>query len=202
MSIATFAMSILFALVVVLTSNLGAHADDDAVKVQYKQHLKRTVIIVNARPDLVWSSIAEARTDDPEIHYGKILTQDGANCTAEQKFDVPMIGAATCTFAITNMAPNRVDYKMTSSDVFTDLLGSWQLTPVAGGKTKLELSCYAGIKRSAPRFIVDSVVTQLIKKRISYVRTRAEKKEDFVARKEAAASHLSARADKAIGHVD
>lgn len=202
-AIATLMTSMLFSMLFVATSNSFAQAHEETpVKASQQVHLKRTTLVINARPDAVWSSIAEARTQDPELQYGKVLTQTGLHCTTEQKFDVPMLGSATCTFAMTNSPPHRIDYQMTSSDVFTDLLGSWKLTPVAGGRTKLELSCYAGVKRAAPRFMIDSIVAQLIKKRIGFVRTLAEAKEVALAASEHSPARLSASSNKAAGHMD
>jgi len=134
--------------------------------------------IVKARSELVLSSIHEARTEYPGLKSGKVLSEDKQGSLIQQKFTVPFLGEATSTFRCTDVAPNRMDYKLVHSNIFTVMDGSWMLSPgLREHSTRVDLSCYVAAKNALPKLILKLMLGRKLGKQLDFVRTTAETKE-------------------------
>jgi len=135
-------------------------------------------ITIKARSDLVWLSIHEARTEDPELLSCKVIKEDGRCSTVKETFAIPVVGEATCIISLIDSPPNRIDYKLMESDTFKAFDGRWTLVPSSDGQsTRLELSCNTDLKIGVPQFLLRMVAARKIGKRLDFVKTLAEKKE-------------------------
>ena len=83
----------------------------------------RSSVWIKAKPSLVWVAIHEQRTGYPELEYAKVLAQDDITTILEQRFNVALLGKATCTIVDTDRPPNRIDYKLIKSDLFSVMDG-------------------------------------------------------------------------------
>jgi len=133
---------------------------------------------IKARPEFVWSSIHEARTKYPGLESAKVISEDERGSVFEQKFVVPFLGEATSRFALSDLPPNRVDYKLLNSDLFTIMDGSWILAPEQDGhSTRVEVSCHVTAKRILPKLLLKVMLERKLTKQLDFVKTTAEKKE-------------------------
>jgi len=134
-------------------------------------------ILIQASPDIVWTSVHEERKHDPDLAYSKVLNQENNRATLEQKFAfLPVIGTAVCVMANEEKPGERIDYWLLKSDRFKAMEGSWVLTPHDGGKaTVLELSTYIDMGYPVPRAFMDTITSRKLERRLNNVRVVAEK---------------------------
>lgn len=99
-------------------------------------------MVLNAPLPLVWNAIRTARLGDPE--HRRLISTNGSDYVMEETFSkIPIIGCATCRYSEHEIAGNKVEYQMISSDKFVAFEGEWALTPVNAGKqTALTLSSF------------------------------------------------------------
>src|SRR5216684_2392655 len=98
---------VLFSLVL----SSGAQAHDRSTQLEQPDPGNPVVVstVIKAPPDLVWSGIHETRMHDPEITYGRVVSQAGNQTIFEERFEAPLLGDTTNVFACTETT-NRLDY--------------------------------------------------------------------------------------------
>lgn len=166
-------------LVLVLFLSTGVTQVSNASQVARIPHVAiMASVTVKARPQVVWLSIHEARTSDPQLIRCKLLAEDGRNSTIKETFVVPLLGDATCTLSLVDLPPNKMSYTLIESDTFKTFNGSWTLAASADGKsTNLNLSCDAEVKKVVPQFLLKVITTGKMRKRLNFVKLLAERKE-------------------------
>jgi hypothetical protein len=136
----------------------------------------RSSVLIRAKPNLVWLCIHEQRTGYSELEYAKVLAHDDITTILEQRFNVALLGKATCTIVDTDRPPNRIDYKLLKSDMFSVMDGSWIMTPAPDNQsTRLELYCHAGVLKQVPRIFLKIGTALSIKRHLEAVKRLAEK---------------------------
>jgi hypothetical protein len=133
-------------------------------------------IVIDAPPSVVWDAVHEERMHDPDLAYAKILDRRGNSYTLEEKFlAVPIIGSVTAVLQQHEVPMRSIDYSLVKSDKFKRMEGSWNLTPVSGGKTLLKLSSLldVGVPFSGP--FIRSATKRKIDRRLSNVKRVAER---------------------------
>lgn len=133
-------------------------------------------ILIKANPHVVWDTVHEERSRDPDLAYSKVLSAGKDQATLEQKFSlIPVIGTAVCVMKDTEVPYERIDYSMVSSDRFKAMEGSWVLSPGEDANTTyLELSSYCDIGLPIPRPMIESVTAKKIQRRLGNVKQMAE----------------------------
>lgn len=134
-------------------------------------------VTIKAPPSTVWYSVHEERKKDPDLAYSKVIEQCENEATIEQKFVlIPMLGSAVCLMKQSEVPLKRIDYYLLKSDHFKAMEGSWILTPSADGKsTVLELNSHIDLGMPVPRWFLNSTLSRKIDRRLSHVKTMAEK---------------------------
>jgi len=142
-------------------------------------------ILIHAPPEVVWETVHEERSKDPDLAYSKVLHQENNELTLEQKFVLlPVIGTATCVMSNAEEPLHRIDYRLLESDHFRAMEGSWVLTPQESGKdTLLELSSYLELGFPVPRPILDTLTARKLERRITNVKLMAERTQSRIAHK-------------------
>lgn len=140
-------------------------------------------ILIHARPETVWDTVHEERHKDPDIAYAKVLSQESNKIILEEKFALlPVIGTAKCIMKDTEVLNERIDYELVESDHFKAMEGSWVLTACDGGRsTILELSTYLDLGFPIPRMVLDGITAQKLQRRVTNIKSLAEKAEAKVA---------------------
>lgn len=133
-------------------------------------------IEIKAPARIVWDAVHKERAEDPDPTYSKVVEKQGDKIMLEQKFKgMPVIGEAVCLMEQTETVNQRIDYKMVSSDKFKDLRGSWILTDLSNGRTKLELHSVLNTGLPFSEHIINHVLKGRIAKRLERVKASAER---------------------------
>lgn len=133
-------------------------------------------IEIQAPARIVWDAVHKERAEDPDLSYSKVVENRGEKVMLEQKFKgMPIIGEAVCLMEQTETLNQRIDYKMVRSDKFKALSGSWILTELPDGSTRLEL--YSVLNTGLPfsEHIINHVLKGRIGKRLERVKASAER---------------------------
>jgi len=141
-------------------------------------------ILVHAPPKVVWDMVHEERHHNPDLEYSRIVEQRSpVEAVLEEKFiQLPLIGTATCLIHMTEVPLQRIDYKMTRSDRFKAMDGSWVLTPAENGtSTILELSSHLEMGLAIPHMFLDGVASKKLEKRVMHVRDLSEQQSRLAA---------------------
>lgn len=140
-------------------------------------------ILINATPKVVWQAVHEERNQDPELAYSHVLSCGGHMQMLEQKFiDIPLLGSATAVTRQNEEPYRRIDYSLISSDKFKQLDGSWELTPVSGGRaTILRLSSHLDIGVPFSGLFIRNATQRKINSRIANVKRLAEQEQSRLA---------------------
>lgn len=92
-------------------------------------------ILVDAKPDAVWSAIRQYRRSSPNR---TLLKEDKQQALIEERFaHLPIIGDAKAVIREMELPPHQIDYSLVKSDKLTAFEGSWFIVPSADGKTTL-----------------------------------------------------------------
>lgn len=136
----------------------------------------RGQIEIKAPARIVWEAVHKERAEDPDLTYSKVVEKQGDTIMLEQKFNgMPIIGEAVCLLEQTETVNKRIDYKMVRSDKFKALRGSWILTELPDGITKLELHSVLNTGLPFSEHIINHVLKGRINKRLERVKASAEK---------------------------
>lgn len=136
----------------------------------------RGQIEIKAPARIVWEAVHKERAEDPDLTYSKVVEKQGDKIMLEQKFNgMPIIGEAVCLLEQTETVNKRIDYKMVRSDKFKALRGSWILTDLPDGITKLELHSVLNTGLPFSEHIINHVLKGRINKRLERVKASAEK---------------------------
>ena len=139
-------------------------------------------IEIKASPEVVWQSVHDERASDPVLAYSKVLEKGENECRLEQKFSfLPVIGTAVCEMRNWEVPLKRIDYKMIKSDRFKAMEGSWVLTPLENGMTRLDLSTSLDMGLPVPKAMVNSIAAKRIGVRLKHVKEMAEKRQNKIA---------------------
>ena len=139
-------------------------------------HWVKAQILIKAPQHIVWQTVHEERSHDPDIAYSRVIEQGQNHCLLEQKFVfLPIFGSAVCLMKNTEVPLKRIDYSMVSSDHFKAMDGSWVLTATPdGNSTYLELSTHSDIGIPVPRQIMEGFTAKRLQKRLANVKHMAE----------------------------
>jgi hypothetical protein len=133
-------------------------------------------IVIDAPPSVVWDAVHEERMHDPELAYAKILERRGNSYTLEEKFlAIPIIGSVTAVLEQHEVPMRSINYSLLKSDKFKRMEGSWNLTPVAGGKTLLKLSSLLDVGVPFSGLFIRNATQRKIDRRLSNVKRVAER---------------------------
>lgn len=136
----------------------------------------RGQIEIKAPARIVWEAVHKERAEDPDLSYSKVVEKQGDKIMLEQKFNgMPIIGEAVCLLEQTETINKRIDYKLVRSDKFKALRGSWILTELPDGITKLELHSVLNTGLPFSEHIVNHVLKGRICKRLERVKASAER---------------------------
>ncbi len=136
----------------------------------------RGQIEIKAPARIVWEAVHRERASDPDLCYSKVVEKKGDKIMLEQKFNgMPIIGEAVCLLEQTELVNQRIDYKLVHSDKFKALSGSWVLTELPDGITKLELHSVLNTGLPFSETIINCVLKGRINKRLERVKVSAEK---------------------------
>lgn len=139
-------------------------------------------VVIKASPEIVWQSVHDERASDPDLAYSKVLEKGENESRLEQKFTfLPVIGTAVCEMRNWEVPLQRIDYKMIKSDRFKSMEGSWVLTPMDNGQTKLELSTNLDMGLPVPRAMVNGIASKRITVRLKHVKDMAESRQNKLA---------------------
>lgn len=160
------------ALAVIATVGISpANAEDKSGKTR-----SSATVVINAPPPVVWKALEKERFSSPDVAYTKMLSTGANHETMEQKFiNIPILGSVTAVTKHTKELNKRVDYHLLSSSKFKALEGSWELTPVKGGKTSLKLSSLVDIGVPFSGLFIRSATHKKIQRRLANVKKIAEK---------------------------
>ncbi len=157
----------LFLFSITTTPATAKSADKEGVRGQ---------IEIKAPARIVWDAVHKERAEDPDLSYSKVVEKQGDKIMLEQKFNgMPIIGEAVCLLEQTETVNKRIDYKMIHSDKFKALRGSWILTEMPAGITKLELHSVLNTGLPFSEHIINHVLKGRINKRLERVKASAEK---------------------------
>jgi hypothetical protein len=133
-------------------------------------------IEIKAPARIVWEAVHKERAEDPDLSYSKVVERQGDKIMLEQKFNgMPIIGEAVCLLEQTETLNKRIDYKLVRSDKFKALRGSWILTELPDGITRLELHSVLNTGLPFSEHIINHVLKGRINKRLERVKTSAER---------------------------
>ena len=133
-------------------------------------------IEIQAPARIVWDAVHKERAEDPDLSYSKVVEKQGEKIMLEQKFKgMPIIGEAVCLMEQTETINQRIDYKMVRSDKFKELRGSWILTELPDGSTRLELHSVLNTGLPFSEHIINHVLKGRIAKRLERVKASAER---------------------------
>lgn len=139
-------------------------------------------VVIKASPEIVWQSVHDERASDPDLAYSKVLEKGENESRLEQKFTfLPVIGTAVCEMRNWEVPLQRIDYKMIKSDRFKSMEGSWVLTPMENGQTKLDLSTNLDMGLPVPRAMVNGIASKRITVRLKHVKDMAESRQNKLA---------------------
>jgi len=133
-------------------------------------------VTIKAPARIVWEAVHKERAEDPDLTYSKVIEKQGDKVMLEQKFNgMPVIGEAVCLLEQTETINQRIDYKLVRSDKFKALRGSWILTELPDGRTKLELHSVLNTGLPFSEHIINHVLKGRIHKRLERVKVSAER---------------------------
>lgn len=137
-------------------------------------------ILIKAPPSVVWKAIHTERNTDPDIAYSKILESTGDTLLLEQKFlHIPILGTVIAVTKQTEHLDQRIDYRLVRSDKLKALEGSWELTPVKGGRnTMLQLRSRLDIGVPFSAVFVKGATQKKLERRIANVKCLAEREQE------------------------
>jgi hypothetical protein len=173
---------ILLATSLLMTANSGWQAALCAAptdpQLLHEQRMKKGIyeeVLINAPPKVVWKSMQQQRTLDPDSTYVK---ETAVSNLVEQRFSFPAapFGSAECTLHLADKPGQRVDFSLVSSDDVKAFEGSWVLTPSADGRsTTLALSSYVDpLHVPIPRLITNALVSHKARRNLEMVKKLAE----------------------------
>ncbi len=136
----------------------------------------RGCIEIKAPAPVVWEAVHKERASDPDLAYSKVVEKQGDKIMLEQKFNgMPVIGQAVCLLEQTETLNKRIDYKLVKSDKFKALRGSWILTELPEGMTRLELHSVLNTGLPFSEHIINCLLKGRINKRLERVKISAER---------------------------
>jgi hypothetical protein len=103
--------------------------------------------VISAPLKTVWQAVKAQKTNDPE--HRRVISTNGTVSVVEEKFShIPVLGTVTCQYSQAEIAGNKLEYKMISSDKFVAFEGEWELKQLADGQTSVTLSSFvdSGLK--------------------------------------------------------
>ena len=97
-------------------------------------------VVIHAAPEAVFQAIKKSRYKEPQRRH--VVSSTGNEVLLEESFiSLPFVGDARCLYKEVEVANQRIDYRIVSSNQFKRFNGCWKLSPAEGGKsTLLELT--------------------------------------------------------------
>jgi ribosome-associated toxin RatA of RatAB toxin-antitoxin module len=154
----------------------GAKAQPTALAVRDTSAWCKARTTIKASPEVVWRMVHEERQHDPDIAYTKILEQSEHECKLEQEFKfIPVLGTSVCVTEQKEVPFERIDYRLVKSDHFKEMEGSWTFASADNGRsTVLELSSHLDLGLPVPKFMMNSISTKKLEKRLAHIKELSE----------------------------
>jgi hypothetical protein len=132
-------------------------------------------VLVHAPRDVVWNSVSDARTRDPDLIHSRILEKGECQAIVEEKMRLPLIGSDVYVVRITQKPCERMDYKLLKSRHMKAYEGNWQVSPGdLAGSSVLQLEHHTRPAFFVPGILFDSFVARRVERRIMTVKRFAE----------------------------
>jgi hypothetical protein len=134
-------------------------------------------VIVDAKPDAVWSAIRQFRRSSPNR---TLLQENKQQALIEERFaDLPIIGDAKAVIREMELPPNQIDYSLVKSDKLTAFEGSWFIVPSPDGKStlvKLSSRTETGLHVPFSQCITRQSTSKELRCRLAAIKRLAESK--------------------------
>lgn len=153
---------------VLFTTPVGVAKSPDA------QERTKQRIVVNASPRNCWDAIRNPLSC-PEPR--KVLSFGEREAVVEETFNnLPLLHTSTCVLQESEVPLKRIDFRLIRSDKFKKMEGAWIITPVADGKTLIELEAYVdpGVHVPFAKKVANDVNQEKCKERLNRVKSIAE----------------------------
>jgi hypothetical protein len=106
-------------------------------------------LVIKAPVKMVFEGIQSSRTSNPEKR--RLVSQHQDTSVIDEKIsDLPVIGTAHLVYKEIEVPFKRIDYLLVSSDKLKAFEGSWELTPLENGDTRVSLKSYTEVKVWVP----------------------------------------------------
>lgn len=134
-------------------------------------------ITIDADMETVWQALKDYQREQ-KLFNKKIVDQKGNDTTIQEEFlKVPVVGTASLNYVESRKGNDRVDYWLTGSKLLNVFKGSWQLSKNEEGGTTIKLTTDIDSWMLVPmkNKLLRSHTAAGMKKRLSYVKTHAER---------------------------
>jgi hypothetical protein len=134
-------------------------------------------IFVNASPKSCWEALRNP-TSCPD--HRRVLSEGDGEAVVEETFDnLPVLHSSTCVFKELETPFKKIEFSLVRSTGFKSMQGSWVITPVADGKSVVEINSFldTGIHLPFARKIASDINEQKCKERLALIKTLAENSE-------------------------
>ncbi len=106
-------------------------------------------LVIKAPVKMVFEGIQNSRTSNPEQR--RLVSQHQDTSVIDEKIsNLPVIGTAHLVYKEIEVPFKRIDYLLVSSDKLKAFEGSWELTPLENGDTRVSLKSYTEVKIWVP----------------------------------------------------
>jgi hypothetical protein len=132
-------------------------------------------IVVDEPQDLTFRAICCLRSVDKNRTLESYTAPQAI--ISEHFGGLPIVGDSVRKYAETESAPNRIDYRMISSNRFKTFKGAWILTPESGKSTKVTLTSFLdpGVRVPFWRQISRAATIHMVRNRLSELETEAHR---------------------------
>jgi len=165
-------------------SRAAAAADKKAIReTNVSSHFKNnddyisSQVRIEAPVDVVWKMVRTERSTAPNLVYSKLRSEEKDLMVFEEKWTVvPFLKTSECIVVEKSVPNKRIDYKLTHSDRFKAMEGSWIFTPSADGlSTNLELTAHIELRGITPDGVAKLIAKKRMEQRLEHVKTLSEK---------------------------
>lgn len=144
---------------------------------------KTATITTHATPAQVWSSILEEPNFDGNLKKRKVLSHVDSHSLVEEEFEgVPIIGKTHMVLETEETPCVAMKYKLVESNHIKSLEATWNISSCPQTKlTIIELRCHVELKFLCPQMLLDKVIATRLRRRLNFVKQRAEMPEETIA---------------------
>jgi hypothetical protein len=114
-----------------------------------QEHGVQSYLVIKAPVETVFEGIKMSRHTTPEKRH--MVSHEKDSAVIDEKIsDLPVIGTAHLVYKEIEVSSKRIDYLLISSDKLKTFEGSWELTPLDNGETKVSLKSFTEVKVWVP----------------------------------------------------